>query len=342
MRYTHGGDIYSHGEDILDFSVSLNPLGTPNEVIEAGMESLKHPDVYPDMYCRKLRQAIAEHTGTQPDNIICGCGAAELIYNVVLALKPKKALIAVPAFSEYESALDTAGCKKLFYYLKEENGFKCEYDILDLIDDKTDMVFICSPGNPSGVCIDTELSEKIAQKCRFLVQDECFMDFVYDKRYSALPLTSKYKNILLLRSFTKMYAMPSVRLGYAVCTDIGVTEAMYRCRQPWSVSSAAQAMGVAALKCRDLPERTRRYVGAEREFLAGRLKAYGIKVFLSEANYLLLKCSLDLYGYLMEQGILIRDCCDYRGLKKGFYRIAVRTHEDNLRLVEAVGRRFDG
>lgn len=337
MRIIHGGDIYSYSKKMLDFSSNINPLGFSEAVYKAGCEGLKMSNAYPDVLCRQLRRAIADSYGLLFDDIICGNGAAELIYNIVSALKPEKILLTAPTFGEYEAA--SVGADISYYYLKEENGFKIQEDILNYITNETDMVFICNPNNPTGILTDKELILQIADRCRrcgaFAVVDECFMDFAENAdRYSVL--NEQRDNMLVLKAFTKMYAMPGMRLGWAVCHNQNIIDKMYGARQPWSVSVAAQKMGISALNEKTLPMQTRAFIKAEREYLENCLDSLGIKYFKSEVNFILLKTEIQLADELDQRGILIRKCDNYTGLGWQYYRIAVKSHKDNEILAAAL------
>lgn len=336
MKNVHGGDIYSYNKSLIDFSVNINPLGTPRSVYKAGVKALGQSESYPDMLCRSLRYAIAKNIGLSLDNIICGNGAAELIFNAVYALKPKKALLLAPTFAEYEAALNAVGTEIIYYELKEENGFAVCEDVLNYLDG-CDMVFICNPNNPTGVCTPKELVLKITESGAFVIADECFMDFVQDnEHYSVIDMIHKYNNLFVLKAFTKLYAMPGIRLGFAVCGNMDLIEKMYGVRQPWNVSLAAQIMGIAALDETDLPQRTRALVADERAYLFAELTRLGISCVPSQVNFILFKAQKGIDKELLKQGILIRNCSNYRGLGEGWYRIAVKTHNDNLRLIRAV------
>lgn len=342
MQSVHGGDIYSYTGKILDFSVNVNPLGTPKEVIKAGEESLKNITNYPDTTCRKLIAAIAENIGINFENIICGNGAAEIIFNAVFALKPKNVLLTVPTFAEYGYAADAVSAAKQYYYLGKNRDFSLDEGIINCIDNTTDMIFICNPNNPTGMCTEKNLLMKILDKCKqcnaITVIDECFIDFVCEgEKYSVLDCINRFDNLLVLKSFTKLYAMPGIRLGYGVCGNSEIIEAMYRYRQPWNVSSVAQAMGIAALKDNnELIKKTRRYISYERAFLSDELKRLGIEIFNSRANYIMFKADNELDKRLLSKNILIRNCSNYYGLNEGYYRIAVRGHKDNIRLIKAI------
>ena len=203
------------------------------------------------------------------------------------------------------------------------------------------MVFLCSPTNPSGQVIRKELLMEIAKICEDrgirLVLDECFIGFMEnaDER-SMLRETERYPHLFLLRAFTKIYAMPGMRLGYGVSSDGDLLERMEEAGQPWSVSVPAQMAGLAALDEDDYVSEARRLVRVEREFLEAELTGMGIDFISSDANFILIHEETNLFNRLRSVGILIRDCANYPGLGRGWYRIAVRTREENLRLMSAI------
>ena len=163
MEKVHGGDIYSYEKNIVDFSANINPLGIEGEVAKAISNSVSAASVYPDTEYRKLREAISEIENVPPEYIVCGNGAAELIFNLVMAIRPKRVLLTAPAFAEYEKAVDVLECEKIFFTLTEEQGFKVDESILSAID-SVDMMFLCQPNNPTGKLIEPELMERIIEK----------------------------------------------------------------------------------------------------------------------------------------------------------------------------------
>ena len=179
----HGGDIYSHGQ-VVDFSANINYRGMPDAVRKAARAGVEESIHYPDPVCRRLREAIARREQVEKEQVICGNGAADLIFSLVLARKPKQALLCAPTFSEYEQALQTVDCRVLRYPLKECHGFSLQQDILEAITKDVDLVFLCNPNNPTGVTIQRELLWRILERCRekdtLLVVDECFLDFLED------------------------------------------------------------------------------------------------------------------------------------------------------------------
>ena len=345
MELIHGGDWAGfearHGQMPLDFSVNVSPLGVPDGVRRAIERSAAGLDRYPDPLCRALRQGIAKCEGVQAAQILCGSGAAELIFRAVLARRPRRALLIAPTFAEYEAALQTAGCQIAFYDLREENGFALDSGILEAIRPDTDTVFLCQPNNPTGRAAPRPLLLQVLARCRsvgaLLVLDECFCDFLDEP--DAWSLTGElpnWKNLLILKSFTKLYAMAGGRLGYCLGSDPALLEAMASAGPPWSVSSLAQAAGLAALEETDYVGHVRALIRAERPRLAAALEGLGLRVIPGEANYVLFRCITPLCAPLEKQGILLRSCGNYRGLDGTWYRAAVRTHAENQRLIRAM------
>ena len=163
--HTHGGDVYRN-KNVIDFSANCNPFGTPKSVKEAAVQAMEEVFHYPDTDCQELREAIGVYEEVRPEWIICGNGAADLIYRLVLGTKPKQAVLFAPTFAEYEQALEIVNCEVKHYELKEENGFCVEETLLDWITEKTDIVFLCNPNNPTGQTIDRDMLIKILDRCK--------------------------------------------------------------------------------------------------------------------------------------------------------------------------------
>ena len=221
--------------------------------------------------------------------------------------------------------------------LREEDGFRLTGDILSQDLCAYSAVFICTPNNPTGIAVEPELLKKIAATGARLFLDMCFLDLTeWPDRYDLPALLAAHPNVTVLRAFTKSYSMAGVRLGYAMSSDDGLLEAMSAKTQCWNVSSIAQNAGVAALGCAGWLEESVKLIGSERRRLTEELESLGIRVWPGEANYLLLKTDADLFGEMLKRRILVRDCSNYPGLGKGYYRIAVRTPRENDLFISAL------
>lgn len=340
MRHEHGGDIYSQHIDT-DYSININPFGPGRQVLEAAIESLASMDCYPDGQCRKLRQALAQMLKVPEENFVFGNGATDIIFSLVYAKRPKRALVTAPAFAEYGRALQAVGCEMLYHPLWEEESFAVGERYLQELEDGLDMIFLCSPDNPTGKIVERQLLLRILKRCEelgiLMVLDESFYEFAKRPMDCTMQaFVSGHPQLFLLRAFTKMYAMAGLRLGYGMTSNIRLLEQMEEVMQPWSVSSVAQAAAVAALNDRDRVQMTREYIRKERNWMEHKLKEIGVCFFASAVNYMLLKSPYDLAEILRKEGLLIRDCSNYEGLGPGYYRIAVKTRKENEKLMDAL------
>lgn len=336
MELNHGGDWAGfrekYGKLPLDFSASTTPLPVPAGIRDAVIRSLDRADRYPDPLCRELTAALGKKHNQSPEHILCGAGAADLLFRLVQAKRPRRALIVEPTFSGYEEALQTVDCQIERFFLREKNGFTLTEDILPCIKPGLDMLFLCSPNNPTGRSVPTELLEIIQERCdqcgTLPVLDACFGDFL-----PGPPQDGPF----VLRSFTKWYPMAGLRLGYAICPDGELLEKMRRQGPPWPVSAPAQAAGLAALEEQEYSRTLAALIREQRPRLAVGLSELGCRVIPGEANFLLFFCpDTDLDRKLEGKGILLRNCSNFPGLGPGWYRTAVRTGEENQALLWAM------
>lgn len=341
-QLVHGGDWMGYrerfGRDALDFSANVSPLGLPEGVAQAIREALTEADRYPDPLCRTLRAALSRAEGVPLEQILCGNGAADLIFRLVWAAKPRRALVTAPTFAEYAAALDTAGCEVKRFFLGEAEDFAVTDALVDAVDESTDMVFLCQPNNPTGQITPLVMVQKLLRRCAdcgaVLVVDECFLDFLAARdALTAKTVLRDAPNLIILKAFTKLYAMAGVRLGYALCSDTALLAGMQAAGQPWAVSGLAQAAGLAALQESAYAEEVRALIEAERPRLATGLRALGLYVIEGRANYLLFRAPADFGEKLRQHGAVVRSCGNYPGLDDGWYRTAVRTAEENTKLL---------
>lgn len=346
-KHQHGGDVYRY-KGCIDFSANCNPLGTPESVIHAAAESAAQMAHYPDVRCQELREALSVYEDAGPEMLYLGNGAAEVIFSLCLAVRPKSALVPAPTFAEYEQALASVGCPAEHIFLREEDGFRVDETFVRAIGEKRpDIVFLCNPNNPTGVLTSRDLLIRILEACERagsrLVLDECFNDFIQEReRYTMKAYLRDHSALFILRAFTKRYAMAGIRLGYGLSADRELLDQMEMVTQPWNVSSLAQAAGVAALKEEAYVDAGRRLIWEEREYLQKGLADLGFRLYDSRANYVFFYSKENLWEACKDRGILIRDCSNYPGLGKGYYRIAVRTHEENLRLLQVLREIIEG
>ena len=354
MRARHGGAIWPLLErgispaEILDFSVDLNPLGPPPGWEQVLQEGLQEAALYPDPCYRDLRQAIAAAEGISPDRILPGNGTADLIHLITRWLKPKRAVVVVPTFTEYERAVRADGGEVLPYLLREEEGF------LPGPAPETDarLLFLCNPNNPTGRLWPRERLQEWLESCRrqgiTTVVDEAYMDFVEDgPRFSAVQWLERFPRLIVLRSMTKSFAVPGLRLGYLAGSERIVSE-LGGIQPPWPVNGPAALVGRWLAGRQGYLEESRGGVRVFRQSFQEQLKEFpGLRCLPSEANFILCRITdpawdaQRLASAVAERGILIRTCDDFTGLEAGrFIRLAVRRPEQNERLSRALREVF--
>ena len=346
--YDHGGNIFTVArtlgvvpDQILDFSASINPLGMSPAVRKALVSSVDSLIHYPDTSHSDLKLALAKFHDLPPAHFTIANGSTELIYNIPAMMPGKKALIISPSFSEYVRALHQHQWEVQHFVLTPENGFAIDMDKLELaLGDGVDLLFICNPGNPNGTLYPQRVLEEIYTLCRssgtFMVLDEAFMDFCEES--SAKRMFIQNDNTVVLRSMTKFFGIPGLRLGYAI-SNASLAGQLAAMGGPWSVNTLALAAGAAALQDTHHNKESLEYVQRERRTLLEGLEQFPqLKVYPSNANYLLVEIkggmtSRELKEQLLSQWILIRDCASFVGLSEYFFRIAVRTSHENERLL---------
>ena len=343
----HGGDIYRNPVT-LDFSVNVNPLGVPEQVKRALTEGIRQISAYPDPICEELRKRIAKHFGRMPEEVLCGNGASELLTAICRWKKWENALLMAPGFSGYEKALRASGCEIIYFLLREDEGFGLPEERFEqlckmIADEKIQLMFLANPSNPVGRLIPKRMLRELAKLCErtktTIVLDECFLELTDEpQKYSMTDILEQYPGIIVLRAFTKSFAMPGVRLGYLLCTNKESVTGIAAQLPEWNVSLPAQLAGEAAMAVweeNDYLLESRKVILLERDFLMSELKKRGACVYPSSANFILFRWKDALLSeQLLKRGILIRDCRDYEGLEPGCYRIAVRSHEENCELLK--------
>lgn len=340
----HGGDVYSEKIE-LDFSSNINPLGIPGSVVRAVMNSVSDMHHYPDPFCRELVKAISKFEEVPEDYILCGNGAAELIYSYCEAAAPDKAMLPAPTFSEYSLGLSKTGCIKEFYYLDPDSFFDLDTGIIDhILQKRPDTVFVCNPNNPTGRLAEEKVLNKLLAQCSEkgirLFIDETFLDLASGTSLKAY--LSEYPGLFILKAFTKNFGIAGLRLGYALSSDAELLKKMSQAVQPWNVSVPAQAAGCAAMNEKAFLDKAVSFIKKERPWLAEQLEKQGLTVCPSDANYLLFYSEKELSAALRKRGIAIRDCSNYEGLEKGWYRVAVRPHEENEVLIRNIKEVLNG
>ena len=345
----HGGHIkhiINHGNNgILDFSASINPLGYPENVRKVILENFDTILHYPDIDCASLRKCIGQKVGHSEDEIIVGNGSTELFYLIPRALKPTKGIVFQPTFSEFAEALKCSHAEVDNKILKEEDDFCFTFREDRFDDKKIEMVFLCNPNNPTGQLVEKAVILSMANlhpNITFVV-DEAFIDFV-DKpeKYSVINETGTMRNLIVVRSLTKFYGFPGLRIGYLVA-HVDLVRKMMEYKEPWSVNALAQCAAMTAMEDKEFISRSREFMFHERMHLFNELSnIHGLLPYKPTANYVFVKINIScvtsplLRERLLGQGIAIRDCSNFIGLNDNYFRIAVRTREENMMLVSTL------
>jgi histidinol-phosphate aminotransferase len=341
----HGGINYAelktlgiNRDKVLDFSVSTNPFMPPPGTQE--IISTVPITQYPDSQCTELRQKLSEKLGMPPDNILVGSGTTELIRLIafVYLRRGDNPLIIEPTYGEYEVACRLAGTSPLKYYANEQAGFVPNVkEVIRIIQERQPhAVFVCNPNNPTGYYLTRDVIEKLLDVMDdgLLIIDEAYVAFV-EKSWNSLDLI-KRSNIIVLRSMTKDYGLPGLRLGYAV-SHRKVIDGLQPALPPWNVNSIAQNAGVYVLEKETYLRESLRQTQEAKCLLTGELIRLGFNILPSDANYFLVKVgnAPDFRRSLLAKGILVRDCTSF-GLKE-YIRISPRTLPECRRFLEAIG-----
>ena len=333
-RYEHGGRIYdSEGKmgDWLDFSANINPFGLSDKILKVLTENLRGVVNYPDSNALELKRAISQRYGVDDKNLVVLNGAAEFFYLYLNVLRPKRVIIPVPSFSEYERAARAAFCEIKYFFTAAEENFAINTEKLRAeIKNPSDVVIIGRPNNPTGNLIALEEILRLAEVANVLI-DESFIDFL--KIESARRIISE--KISVVQSLTKIFAIPGLRLGFAV-VEKNLAERLNLSKDVWNVNFLAQKVGVAALSDEDFLIKTRAWLKIEQKFFVERLKNFrGVEIFPPSVNFILFRHenAQKILSSLRQRKILIRSCTNFAGLDEFYLRSAIRSRKENILLL---------
>lgn len=351
-RYCHGGGIHQAAAELqrpvaelLDFSASINPLGMPATVRVAAEAALDESIHYPEIHAESLVAALASHHHLDPHHFLPGNGSTPLFALFARTLRPRRALVVRPAFSEYQRALQLAGTAIDFFDLTPENDFALNpAQLLQQITPMTDLLLLANPGNPSGARIEATTILALAHALReqaLVAVDEAFIDFSPDA--SILSAVTNQPNLYVFRSMTKFYAIPGLRVGYLAGPQTGIARLQAEA-EAWALSTVAMAAAKAALTATAYREESLSLIPQLRTQLADGLRALGLHVFPSVANYLLVRLEEaradEIVKALRQEGILLRSCSNFPPLDGHYLRLAVRTATETERLLAALRKYF--
>ena len=342
----HGG-IYSQNRQfdpaIIDFSSNVNPLGFPPSARRLLRESQGLISLYPDSDSNLLRKRLEKYTGVPSGQITVGNGATEILYNFCKAfLVGRRTLVPIPTFGEYEAAARLGGARMGYFKTMNLND-----DIGDFLSEipRYGCVLVCNPNNPTGVLAKRKVLDSILddsrQRSSLVFVDECFIELASSPGETVVSRIRKFDNLFILRSMTKSFGLAGLRVGYGLGSR-RMAEVLNRIKIPWNVGGVSQKIAAGVLPARSYLQRTRKLVGRERAYLTRSISRIGgLRCYGSEANFILIRSEAGsgrLQRRLLEKKILVRDCSSFRGLDGRFVRIAVRTRNENRKLVRELER----
>ncbi len=346
----HGGDLdvieqkYNiPKEKIIDFSGNINPLGISNKIENVIKNNINVITTYPDKNYNNLKKSIANYCDCNENNIIVGNGATEIISLFIKNLAPKNAIIISPSYSEYERELKNNNCNITFFDLKEEEDFLLNINnLLNIIDNTIDLIVLCNPNNPTGTAINNEQIKIILEKCKFLMIDETYAEFSSkSENIFATNLVNNYDNLFVIRGTSKFFGVPGIRLGYGICSNNNILNKINKYKDPWSVNSIANLIGITMFSDIEYIDKTRNLILNEKNYIYKELsKIENLKVYKTNSNFILCKIlnnkitSTELFEFLIKYNILIRDAKDFTFLDNTFFRFCILSENNNKLLIE--------
>ncbi|MBS4750707.1 threonine-phosphate decarboxylase [Carnobacteriaceae bacterium zg-ZUI78] len=357
MKIEHGGNVDAlamqlgyNREDCIDFSANINPFGVSKALRQVIIESIDALVHYPDIHYRAAKNAIATYHQLPAETVLLSNGAVEIFYELARFFKPKQVLTLSPTFMEYEKAFSQVGAKIKLCPL--DSSYQWTFDsMMPYLSMLTsgDVVLICNPNNPTGTLVTSEELKKVANylsdKNIYLVIDEAFVDFLMDEvQYTFVPFLKEYPHVIVVKSLTKFYAIPGLRLGYALTFLTSCLTDIDNKRAPWSINTLADRAVPVILKDINYQKQTKQWLHQEKEFLYNALVSFHqLDVVKPTVNYIFFTYlgELDLRKALWEKKVFIRSCQNYHGLTTQHYRVAVRTRKENEQLIKAIQEIFD-
>jgi threonine-phosphate decarboxylase len=350
----HGGNISAFArargispEQVVDFSASINPLGWPRGVRTAYRRAFSRMVHYPEPYAETLTTTLAAYHNLDPHSVLVGNGSTQLIYLLARVFAPQRVLIVAPSFSEHATALRQHGAQVDHFVLRPPVFALSVQRLKAALTRSYDVLILTNPNSPTGSLLTYAESEQIVRCCRQtrtrLVVDETFVDWVED---ASLKRQAEHNpHVVVLRSLTKFFALPGLRVGYLIAQPQLIARLRAQ-MEPWSVNAIAQEVAHACLQDAGFPQRSRSFMERERTWLSAQLLTIGgLRPFPSHANFLLVQLTrpgvsaTEVVRRVAEENVLIRDCGNFVGLGKRFFRVAVRTRSENKRLLAALRAR---
>lgn len=359
-KHFHGSDLEQieqeyniKKEDIISFSANINPLGLSPKLKEYLVANPDLLTTYPDREYTNLRNAISTYTGGNSEHILVGNGATDLTSTIIQTLAPKKAVIFAPTYSEYEKEVALAGGSHLYLPLNVNNNFSYDEPIVFMmIPPDTDLLILCNPNNPTGTILNQIALTKLLEHCKLnhinVLIDETYIEFADDEdSCSAIPLSTRYDNLIVIRGTSKFFACPGLRLGYAITSNSDLLDQCKASMRPWSVSSIANKAGQIMLQDDEYIKSSKELISTERTRVMNELrKISGLQVFDTHANFCLIKIlntnftAKTVFEIAIKQGLMIRDCGSFPFLGPNYFRLCFMNPEENDKLIACISEIF--
>lgn len=352
----HGSDLeavaeYFHlpQEKIICFGANVNPLGLSSTVKNTLAEHLDIISSYPDRNYTSLKKQIATYCQVSPQHILVGNGCTELISLFIQLLKPKKALLPIPSYSEYEREISLIGGTVEYFPLLQEDNFTLSISSLyKALENNIDLLILCNPNNPTSTAIQINELKQILSFCKerniFVIIDETYVEFVENiAEITATPLTDFFDNLIVLRGVSKFFAAPGLRFGYGITGNVHLLAELDKIKNPWSLNSIGAYAGELLLSDMNYMQKTHSLISSERKRICKKLRTFPfIQVYEPAANFILLKIckdnltSHDVFIHAIQKGLMIRDCSTFIGLTGEFIRFCIMNPKENDRLLDCL------
>lgn len=357
MTVNHGANLYDlsrkYGfskDEFLDFSSNINPFGTSAKAKNYVINNINMVSTYPDPDYINLKKSISSYCNCNTNNIVLGGGATELISSFINILKPKKAILLSPAYSEYERELNKNNCEIIKYFSKDYNDFKIDpVDLVDFINQhQADLVVICNPNNPTGFAFSKyEISVILNNINAFVMVDETYVEFTNTSIYSSTQLVDNHNNLFVIRGTSKFFSTPGIRLGYGLVSNSSINNMLKDKLDLWNINIIASAMGEIMFTDKEYISNCIDLILKERDYLIKALSKFDdLKVYNSNGNFILCKIqskkitAMDLRNILISKKIIIRDCQSFDGLDEYYFRVCILKPEDNRCLIDNLSKIF--
>lgn len=347
---SHGANIFEIAKnegieikDIRDFSSNINPLGPSKKALDELKNNLNLLSSYPDVDYVDLKKSISTYADCKSENIVLGLGSTEILKDAITFFASKISMILSPCYSEYERELKKISSKIIEYDLKEKNNFKINLDeIIKIINEKkVEFLIFANPNNPTGTILKSQEIEKILNETETkILVDETYIEFTNRDVYSSTSLTKFYNNLIVVRGTSKFFALPGIRLGYALSSNEELLKYFKEKEILWQINSVAEICGKVMFSDKEYIDEVYEFIKSRRDYFYKEIsKIKNLKTFESYGNFILVKIlkGIDagkLRQKLMEKGLVIRNCENFKNLDNSYFRFCILDDDANEKLLK--------